>query len=472
MGVPAHTRNDFLFGHYRSIYKWDWDNPLETWVEERIEANSGQCPWSGSGPVVFDKLSKYFDTNIYNGSYLGDGQVPPGAWGLSECTNYQFLSLSTVFDCFGSLYQFPHPAKEHTSLLFSSVPDGFKVYFDGSNYGVTHLARDSYTRYVGGRYGFSGPSIDSTITTDDLNVFEDYAEITIPRTINYASGLINYFFRGRLSVEPNCLDGNDVQLIITNESSNSGVQQTLKGGTFELYWDDEDGERNEVTDFTVDGWGPSSTLGYGQSVTGQFACPEYEAEEYTLVYKGAISENPADSDPDDLDTIAICKVETPENCCIVDCSPPGSFTLSFSDIMECSEQCECFEGGYEVWPSNLNSQNIICPYRYETKGFNFFTGWANGWSFNITTPYYPPYCNKRIWVSVSYEDVCYTDEAFGVCLAFGGYIEDFSQSQQANNRLLEGDCCSFNDDWFTFGNEEGDALVTGYGGTCTLICNP
>lgn len=56
-GVPAHARNDFLFGHYRVFY--DWGNPFETWVEKEVEANDDQCLWSGTGPVVFDKSTEY-----------------------------------------------------------------------------------------------------------------------------------------------------------------------------------------------------------------------------------------------------------------------------------------------------------------------------------------------------------------------------------------------------------------------------
>ncbi len=61
MGVPAHTRNDWLFGHYRSAL--DWGNPFESWVEDQVKANGGQSPWSGIGPAVFDKLAKYFDAD-------------------------------------------------------------------------------------------------------------------------------------------------------------------------------------------------------------------------------------------------------------------------------------------------------------------------------------------------------------------------------------------------------------------------
>jgi hypothetical protein len=82
MGVPAHTRNDFISGHYRSVL--DFGNPFESWVEDQVEANGGHCPWSRTGPVVFDRLAKYFDADEYAGDYLGDGQTPPeGIWALS-----------------------------------------------------------------------------------------------------------------------------------------------------------------------------------------------------------------------------------------------------------------------------------------------------------------------------------------------------------------------------------------------------
>lgn len=298
MGVPAHTRNDFLFAHYRNIF--DSGNPLEDWVEEQIIANNGQSLWSGTGPVVFDKLAKYFDADVYAGSYVGDGQVPPNIWGLAECTNYQFLSLSTVFGCSGVKYQFPHPAIEHTSELV----EGRKVYFDGSNYGVVHLARDSYTHYKATRWGYYPSVIDNTNTTDDEKVFIDYADITIPRTIDYAAGLINYFFRGRLNVEPNWVDPNIAVLTITNDSNNSGVPQVLKGGVFELYWADKDGNRAEVGDFIAAGWGSGSILDYNDTVTATFA-KQAGAASYTLVYKGDICENPSDVDADDANAVAV-----------------------------------------------------------------------------------------------------------------------------------------------------------------------
>jgi len=316
LGVPPHARNDFLFAHYRSVFSHG--NPLEGWVEEQIIDNGGQSPWSGTGPVVFDKLAKYFDTDAYAGDYLGDGQWPPeDLWGLAECTNYQFLSLSTVFGCSGVKYQFPHPVKEHTATpaIVEYIIDGndirMKIYFNGSNYCVPHLARYSYTYYKKSIWGGDVAVVDSTNTTDDVNVFEDYADITIPRTIDYATGLANYFFRGRLNAEPNWVDPNIAILTITNDSNNSGAPQTLRGGTFELYWDDVNDTRTQIepNDITfIPEWTSASTLPNDGGLTeliAQFAPPVEAVKKYVVVYRGNICENPADPDSDDLNAIAV-----------------------------------------------------------------------------------------------------------------------------------------------------------------------
>ncbi|HIJ71670.1 MAG TPA: hypothetical protein HPP87_09955 [Planctomycetes bacterium] len=357
MGVPAHTRNDFLFGHYRSVFYWG--NPLEDWVEKQIEGNSGQSPWAGTAPVVFDTLAGYFDADIYAGGYLGDGILPPAeVWGLSECTNYQFLSLSTVFGCSGSLYQFPHPAIGKTTPFLEPVPEGLKGYFDGSNYGVNHLARDSYTRYRGVRYLLFGPSLDSTTTTDDIKVFEDYADITLPRTIDYAAGLINYFFRGSIDVAIGCPQGCDpatntatYTMTITNTSMNTNREQVLKGGTFEFYWEDWSGDRAQATALTVytydpcdpcttQLWNGNSILPYGEHIRAQVTFDVLDCtdiKDYAVIYKGAINdfEHPDDTDPDDAEALA-CWTKSASYS-----APPQSYTLFVTESGGTDEYSEC-----------------------------------------------------------------------------------------------------------------------------------
>jgi hypothetical protein len=251
---------------------------------------------------------------MYSGDYL-EGGLPPDTWGLSECSNYQFLSYSTVFGCSGTKYQFPHPAEDN---MGAPIIEGQKIYFNGTSYGVPHMARDSYTYYKIINSGYMVPPsvvemVKSTNTTDDVKVFEDYANITIPRTIDYATGLLNYFFRGRLEVYSEC-SGTTTELTIKNISENSGVPQSLKGGTLELYWDDADGNRAEVSSFSIDGgWNSESVLSYGDEITATLTS-EPDANQYILVYKGNICENPADPDPDDQDTIAVVEFASCAPC--------------------------------------------------------------------------------------------------------------------------------------------------------------
>lgn len=357
MGVPAHTRNDFVWGHLVADFYKDltgaqnpWfkgGHPFEAWMETQIKINDEQIPSAYltrlmDSPPALAAFEHYWDTGICEESgtpqWQGDstgwpaygfGNPPPEkSWGLSECTNYQFLSYSTIYYYPGMKQSFPHPAKEHTRVdWYPTGPDGSKQYYR-IGYEVPHLARATYTAYI-----FGIPVGWETDTTEDEKVYEDYAKRTIPRTIDYTTGLINYFFRGRLSAEPNCAnpDCSQIELVITNDSDNSGVPQTLKGGTFELYWDDQSGSRGQVAGFTVPGWTSGSTLSYGESVTGQFEPASQDVKQYVLVYKGQINQNPADPDPDpdDPDAIAVDIFSPPPHITAItpDMGHPGSVLL-------------------------------------------------------------------------------------------------------------------------------------------------
>jgi alpha-tubulin suppressor-like RCC1 family protein len=310
-GVPAHTRNDFIWGHMvggfydEDTRLKDGGNPFEIWVESQVTGEGNTIPSSwldgvGSSIPAFSSLKKYWDTDMYSGSYIGS--TTPDNWGLCERTNYQFLSFSTMFRNDGSLYAYPNPSKINAPV-YSEVVNEKKHYYR-SGYDVPHLAKVTYSTYTSQSLGYTTTYEENALEEDIVS--NDYAQRTVPRTINYTAGLLNYFFRGRLSIEPNCLDCETVTFVIRNDSNNSGVPQTLKGGTFELFWDDRDGNRTKINDFTIPGWTSSSTLNYDQQVTGTFSRPDSnEIETYTVVYTGQISENPAQPDEDDANAIAV-----------------------------------------------------------------------------------------------------------------------------------------------------------------------
>jgi hypothetical protein len=367
MGVPAHTRNDFVYGHtmFMEINPNTWGkNPFEFWTEKQVIANNNNIPsswllsWTPQAKV-FDKISKYWDTDLYTGQYVGT--IPTSTWGLSEQTNYQFLSTSTVFGCIGALYQFPNPAISNTTLLSEKhgTQEQYFRYYQG--YGVQHLARQSYTNFKAYGYGGNVAEISQTTITpdDDVNVYNDYVRITIPRTIDYASGLINYFFRGKLSVIASCTcaECSPTEFYITNQSVNTNVNQTLKGGSFELYWDDNTtGNRTQVTGLTVYDsndpnitslWSASTTLTKGSSVRARFNKPSSSnIAQYILVYSGTISANPSDPDLNDLNALAVCMF-----------NPPGPSKPTITNItppqMACPGSILLINGtGFSKIPSN------------------------------------------------------------------------------------------------------------------------
>ncbi|PKL50907.1 MAG: hypothetical protein CVV39_00915 [Planctomycetes bacterium HGW-Planctomycetes-1] len=187
MGVPAHARNDSLFAHVRSlVFEEDRVEPLERWIEKKISSDGSLARWISPSwtptPQIYSKVSSYFDAEEYTGNYLGDGVPTPGNWGLAEKTNYQFLSWTTIFneDFLTSRYYFPHPAKIHTI----DVNESGRIYLSG--YGVNHLARKTMSFHR-----LQHDHLDKAWCVLGIVVFDDYAAITLPRTINYAAGLVN-----------------------------------------------------------------------------------------------------------------------------------------------------------------------------------------------------------------------------------------------------------------------------------------
>lgn len=193
MGVPAHTRNDFLFAHYRKARNKDYGEPFEGWIEMKIpdDGSLSLSRWISPSwtpvPQVFVGVSNYFDTDTRTaGNYLGDGISPPDTWGLSEATNYQFFSWSTISPLSSTLYYFPHPDVE----LCGVRDESGRTYLYG--YAVNHLAKFTMSEDF-----LQHGHLEQTWCTLGGAIYDNYAEISLPRTIDYATGLVELLFSGQ-----------------------------------------------------------------------------------------------------------------------------------------------------------------------------------------------------------------------------------------------------------------------------------
>lgn len=389
-GVPAHTRNDFIWGHMVGGY-YDEDtplkdggNPFEIWVETYVkdEGNTIPSSWlsgAGSNIPAFSFLKKYWDSNTYSGSYVG--AITPDNWGLCERTNYQFLSFSTMFRNDGSLYAYPNPSKINAPVN-SEVVNGKKHYYR-SGYDVPHLAKVSYSTYTSQSLGYTTTYEENALEEDAVS--NDYAQRTIPRTINYAVGLLNYFFRGKLSIEQTDCNNGKIVINITNKSDNSGVGQILKGGTFALYWDDSSGNRTQVTDFTVyrpgtqpvpgNEWNSSTQMNYNESNKAILTPPVSQDVNCILVYEGIIGSDPNSPDSDDTRQIATgifsayCESCSCQNCPI---QCPKKIALSINRSPSSAWSVYGGIGTSTIWAMNgtyildyIGSQLVIDDFGHE-----------------------------------------------------------------------------------------------------------
>ncbi|PKL50908.1 MAG: hypothetical protein CVV39_00920 [Planctomycetes bacterium HGW-Planctomycetes-1] len=189
--------------------------------------------------------------------------------------------------------------------------------------------------------------------------------------------LIN-FFRGRLSVEAECIECDVFELTITNKSDNSGFPQTLKGGDFELYWEDAAGNRAEVPDFGIDsGWTSSSTLVYDGTVTATFIKPTAgEPVKYILVYRGNICENPNQPDADDENAIAVTVFTPPsDNCCGV-CSYCGA---------------DPTPSPIRISSLGITGNDLTCCYSWTVSGYKYTTVFEMLYPLHLPFEIYIPY---------------------------------------------------------------------------------
>lgn len=213
MAVPAHVRNDFL-SHliYSGINLNNLLNPAD-WVANPFEAYVKRNPSlvtsipqsqiispSISGAMVSD----LWDTDGRNGSSILQG--------LAESTNAGYFSDFTIpgnpHVPYVQAHSFPQPEMTATYTCSDSVSGSiwkrkyvsrFPCPTNGGS--VDHLAAISMmTPRLLGAPPHRLPFINKYALDD--NVHNTYAKELLPHTVGYSAALLDYFFRGKIEVEP------------------------------------------------------------------------------------------------------------------------------------------------------------------------------------------------------------------------------------------------------------------------------
>lgn len=231
-----------------------------------------------------EPITNFWDTDRYTGITSPTG-ANGSTFGLAEYTNANYFSKHTI-NSQDPAHQFPYPSvtlNEYYTCTDEAPPNSLAVrrwYIsrtpcpsDGTR--PDHFLSQSLLRDIWNQ----PPETISSASQMDDNVRQDYARDLIPRAVGYSAGLIDYFFRGQLAIEP--VDPTHVR--VTNRSN-----ETLQSGAVELFAETAAGDRARLPEAHV----LTGPIGPGQSTPPIEVPPlaERTAGGYSAVFRGTLGE--------------------------------------------------------------------------------------------------------------------------------------------------------------------------------------
>ncbi|MBI5025828.1 MAG: hypothetical protein HZC12_03680, partial [Nitrospirae bacterium] len=251
--VPAHVRNDIhvfpltipglgiSVGRptYESWAKSNYRNLTYTGISvnqsifnEAVNLSLAKVPIS----ALWDQ-NKYINNN--------PDITVGGSIGITEYTNANFFSEDTI-----NSKNYPYPRIDGNTPVvgrtYTSVSGQVytREYYlkkccgetkGGEGYLLSAVDLLDYYRQKYPLLSFALPKIPVL----DRNVYTDYASFLIPRAVGYSAGLLNYFFRGEMDMveDPDYFNGYKVKNMSSEDME----------GSFELYYDNNTGERKFIT---------------------------------------------------------------------------------------------------------------------------------------------------------------------------------------------------------------------------------
>jgi tripartite motif-containing protein 71 len=302
---PDHVRNNAHpwdttgLKRWIGIEKWANDNP--SFINS--SAADPNIQLSFSPQVSFDAsyndlapISQLFDALQYSGSNPSTSLNQ----GITEYTNGNFFSDDTIFAAEryspSHRHYFPYPKRGSTDLQSyidgTKPPEtiitedgledtGFWISKESDGEKVKHFLKVGLATRIIYKLLGEGELFYRSFHRDE-ECHKDYAKLLIPRAVGYSAGLLNYFFRGKLYVEQTGVTPSaEIEITITNLS-----EEPLVDGTFELYYDNKDGERVKLELSATEVKGLQKETPF----TTSFRRPsDFEAgkeDKYMLVYSG------------------------------------------------------------------------------------------------------------------------------------------------------------------------------------------
>ncbi len=295
--VPAHVREDPHLNVIIPFTNFQFPTPdgYETWAlnnQASVNAIIGLAPktpplsiFSATGNSrAPSPVARLFDTDRFEAGNSGILSDP--ALGITEFTNGNFLSRSTIFRDF----TLPRAIDLALEQRIDEIIDGrVERYFSRplpTGETVTRFVREGMLRRSLRAFNVS-PAISSSWVLDD-RVHADYARFLLPRAVGYSASLFDYFFRGKLNVD---ISNDPTDMSLVRVEGTNGSTEKLDGGTLELYSEDSNGARIAATPVGTN----TVTADPGQPISATFRLPG-NSDKLMAVYKGKLGDEAPEGD--------------------------------------------------------------------------------------------------------------------------------------------------------------------------------
>lgn len=225
MAQPQHVRLDtHLKLSDPSQPDWFFENGSR--YEQYTKDKGGNLPFAPYGPVSFDSARSFWHTG------QGDGK------GLAEYTNTNFVSAGTNFDDKSGRYASPafdpdSAWEANANELFEQAGEGGKVPPEckapNPPCTMTFYGTAVNDAYRPGASGVNPRTSTQSIFDQDLQAknlkpvfslnrfnFDAAHQFLIPRAVAYSTGLMDYFFRGKLEAQDAGFTDSGISLRVKN----------------------------------------------------------------------------------------------------------------------------------------------------------------------------------------------------------------------------------------------------------------
>ncbi len=291
MSVPAHVRNDAHVGE--GVQDWlvkknvpTGDLYFETWAKKYYPiintfASTPLFPQVDltKNPGGKVPITQFYDTDQYTENFVPNTGL---TWGLSEYTNANFVSDDTIFtENFSKNdgHYFPYPRYTDQNQCYEQFDETYIATNKKRTYWRKKCVGEAVEHFV-----TAGPLFKYLPIWDlqrltlklDEATHNDYADKLVRRAVGYSAGLLNYFFRGDISLRYEA-DANAGYVIVNNTNENMN-------GTFRIFYDNVRDERIEL-------WSKPLVLNASsKSVKIDFPIPNNAKEpgKYILVFRGRL----------------------------------------------------------------------------------------------------------------------------------------------------------------------------------------